>query len=68
MMRASLFFDRVLKRDSRMQDALVYKGMALYLSGRREEAMEIAPFRNEFVDRFKEAISRTPAVHGPGPG
>jgi len=62
------FFDRVLKRDSRMQDALVYKGMALYLSGRREEAMEIAPFRNEFVDRFKEAISRTPAVHGPGPG
>jgi len=51
-----------------MQDALVYKGMALYLSGRREEAMEIAPFRNEFVGRFKEAISRTAGVHGPGPG
>ncbi|MBP8644601.1 MAG: MBL fold metallo-hydrolase [Syntrophobacteraceae bacterium] len=61
-------FDRVLREDPKMHDALVYKGMALYLSGRREEAMEITPFRNEFVVRFKEEMARSRRAPGSGGG
>ncbi len=41
-----------------MQEALVYKGMALYLSGRPEEALEIEAFQKEFVGRFKDQLEQ----------
>jgi tetratricopeptide (TPR) repeat protein len=51
-------FDAALRISPGMKDALVYKGMALHLSGNHEEAMEIEPFRTEFVGRFKEELLR----------
>jgi len=35
---------------------LIYKGMALYLAGNYDAAMEIEHFRTEFVGRFKEEL------------
>jgi glyoxylase-like metal-dependent hydrolase (beta-lactamase superfamily II) len=57
-------FDEALKVAPGMKDALIYKGMALYLSGNYDAAMEIDPFRKEFVGRFKEELLRKkrPAV------
>ena len=49
-------FDEALRVKPGMKDALVYKGMALHLAGNHEEAMEIEPFRTEFVGRFKEEM------------
>lgn len=53
------FFDEALAIRADMQEALVYKGMTLYLSGRAEEALEIEPFRKEFMDRFKNQLEGT---------
>lgn len=50
------FFDEALRIRPGMKDALIYKGMALHLSGNHDEAMEIEPFRTEFVGRFKEEL------------
>jgi hydroxyacylglutathione hydrolase len=52
------YFDEALKVAPGMKDALIYKGMALYLSGNYDAAMEIDPFRKEFVGRFKEELLR----------
>lgn len=52
------FFDEALKVKPGIKDALMYKGMALYLAGNYDEAMEIEPFRTEFVGRFKEELLR----------
>ena len=49
-------FDEALRIKPGMRDALVYKGMALYLAGNYDEAMEIEPFRTEFMGRFKEEL------------
>lgn len=49
-------FDAALRLRPGMRDALVYKGMALHLSGNHEEAMDIEPFRTEFVGRFKQEL------------
>jgi glyoxylase-like metal-dependent hydrolase (beta-lactamase superfamily II) len=49
-------FDAALRIRPGMKDALVYKGMALHLAGKHDEAMEIEPFRTEFVGRFKEEL------------
>ncbi|MFB3812645.1 MAG: MBL fold metallo-hydrolase [Terriglobales bacterium] len=51
-------FDAALAIDPSSKDAQVYKGMALYLAGRRDEAMDIESFRNEFIGRFKEEIAK----------
>ncbi|MGE5139972.1 MAG: MBL fold metallo-hydrolase [Rudaea sp.] len=51
-------FDRALELRPGVKDALIYKGMALYLSGRMDEAMEIECFRGEFVERFKDELVR----------
>ncbi len=51
-------FDAALRARPGMKDALVYKGMALHLAGRYEEAMEIEPFRTEFLGRFTEQLAR----------
>ncbi|MEJ5364014.1 MAG: MBL fold metallo-hydrolase [Desulfosoma sp.] len=49
-------FDEVLRRHGDVKEAQIYKGMALYLSGRQDDAMDIEPFRSEFVGRFKEEL------------
>jgi glyoxylase-like metal-dependent hydrolase (beta-lactamase superfamily II) len=56
-------FDEALRAKPGMKDALVYKGMALYLAGNCEEAMDIEQFRTEFVGRFKEELlkKKTPS-------
>lgn len=53
------FFDKALGIKPDVQDAQVYKGMALYLAGKYDEAMDIDQFREEFVGRFKHELSRT---------
>ena len=54
------FFDEALKVTPGMKDALIYKGMALYLAGNYDAAMEIGPFRAEFMGRFKEELEKKP--------
>jgi glyoxylase-like metal-dependent hydrolase (beta-lactamase superfamily II) len=62
------FFDEALKIKPGMKDALMYKGMALYLAGKCDEAMEIEHFRTEFVGRFKEELlKRTRTSGSPSP-
>src|SRR3989304_4435841 len=50
------FFDEALKVTPGMKDAMIYKGMALYLAGNYDAAMEIDHFRTEFVGRLKEEL------------
>lgn len=52
------YFDHALEIDANVREALIYKGMALYLSGKPEEAMEIEAFRTEFVGRLKGELRR----------
>jgi len=52
------FFDDALKANPGMKDAQIYKGMALYLAGNYDEAMEIDHFRKEFVGKFREELRR----------
>jgi len=55
------FFDRVIDADAESQHgqtARMYKGMALYLMGRYDEALDIEDFREEFVERFKESVKQ----------
>ncbi len=49
-------FDRILKIQPDLKEAQIYKGMALYLSGRVDEALDIEAFQSEFAERFKEAV------------
>ena len=49
-------FDAALRIRPDLRDALVYKGMALHLSGNHEEAMDIEPFRTEFMGRFRTEL------------
>jgi hydroxyacylglutathione hydrolase len=52
-------FDQALQLDPNSRDARLYKGMALYLAGRYDEAMAIGDFEAEFMRRFKdEMVSR----------
>ena len=59
------YFDEALKRNPGMKDALIYKGMALYLSGNYDAAMDIELFRKEFVGRFQEQLRRKDKGAGP---
>ncbi len=61
------FFDEALKVKPGVKDALIYKGMALYLAGNYDEAMEIDPFRTEFMGRFREELeSKEKAANSSG--
>ncbi len=52
-------FDEALQLDPQSRDARLYKGMALYLAGKYDEAMAIGDFEAEFMRRFKdEMVSR----------
>ena len=59
------YFDEALRVAPGMKDALIYKGMALYLAGNYDAAMEIEPFRKEFVGRFKEELRKKDKGAGP---
>ncbi len=59
------FFDEALKVSPGMKDAMIYKGMALYLAGNYDEAMEIEHFRNEFMGTFKEELLRKKKSESP---
>lgn len=50
------FFDDVLEMAPGLKDALIYKGIALYLSGNAEKALEIEPFRIEFEGKLKDVL------------
>jgi glyoxylase-like metal-dependent hydrolase (beta-lactamase superfamily II) len=52
------YFDDALAIDPEIKEAQVFKGMALYFMGKYDEAMNIEPFRVEFMDRFKDQIDQ----------
>ena len=52
------YFDEALAIDPEIKEAQVFKGMALYLMGKYDEAMDIEPFRAEFMERFKDQIEQ----------
>ncbi len=61
-------FDEALKMKPNLRDALVYKGIALHLSGHSEEAMNIEAFRTEFVGRFgNELLRKSTPDRNPNP-
>jgi glyoxylase-like metal-dependent hydrolase (beta-lactamase superfamily II) len=49
-------FDQALATKPGAKDALIYKGMALYLAGNYDQAMEIEDFKTEFMGRFKQEL------------
>jgi glyoxylase-like metal-dependent hydrolase (beta-lactamase superfamily II) len=51
-------FDAVLKAKPDLREAQVYKGMALYLSGRVDEAMDLEAFREEFASKLKVEMDK----------
>jgi len=57
-------FDEALRARPGLRDALVYKGMALYLAGHYEAAMDIDQFRTEFVARFKDEVAKQTGSRG----
>ena len=52
------YFDQALSIDPEIKEAQVFKGMALYFMGKYDEAMDIEPFKTEFMDRFKNEIDK----------
>jgi tetratricopeptide (TPR) repeat protein len=52
------YFDRALTINPEFQEPQMYKGMALYLSGRVDEAMDIEIFQKEFAHRVKEEFAK----------
>jgi tetratricopeptide (TPR) repeat protein len=59
--QASLeYFDQALEINSQDPEALVNKGLALYLSGRHDEAMDIEIFQKEFAHRVKQEFISKP--------
>lgn len=59
------YFDEALQMTPGMKDALIYKGMALYLAGNYDAAMDIELFRKEFAGRFREELRRKDKGAGP---
>jgi glyoxylase-like metal-dependent hydrolase (beta-lactamase superfamily II) len=54
------YFDRALALNPEFQDPQMFKGMALYLSGRHDEAMDIEIFQKEFAQRIKQEFAKEP--------
>jgi glyoxylase-like metal-dependent hydrolase (beta-lactamase superfamily II) len=52
------YFDEALQVTPGRKDALIYKGMALYLAGNYDAAMDIELFKKEFVGRFREQLRK----------
>jgi len=53
------YFDKALELTPGFENALVYKGLALYLSGRVDEAFDIGEFERAFMGNFKEQLLKT---------
>lgn len=53
------YFDRGLKLQPGNKEILVNKGLALYLSGRQEEALDIEPFQEAFAEKIKAELQKT---------
>jgi hypothetical protein len=51
-------FEAVLAGNPDLKEAEVYKGMALYLTGRVDEAMDLEAFRAEFSSRIKAELEK----------
>lgn len=51
-------FDAVLQAKPDLKEAEVYKGMALYLTGRVDEAMDLEAFQAEFASRIKVEMEK----------
>ena len=49
-------FDGAHRLAPSLENALIYKGLALYLNGQVDEAMDIEPFKNAFVGQIKEEL------------
>lgn len=63
------YFDAALQVEPRLREAHMYKGLALYLSGRVDEAMDIEVFRQEFAERVKAGlVQRTGKSEDTAPG
>jgi hydroxyacylglutathione hydrolase len=56
--KALITFDEALTLQPGNKEILINKGLALYLSGRDVEAMEIAAFQEAFADKIKEELSK----------
>lgn len=56
------YFDRALTLNPEFQEPQMYKGMALYLSGRVDEAMDIEIFQKEFAHRIQQEFAKKPMV------
>jgi tetratricopeptide (TPR) repeat protein len=52
------YFDDALAIHPEIKEAQVFKGMALTFLGKHDEAMEIEPFKAEFMERFKTEIDK----------
>jgi glyoxylase-like metal-dependent hydrolase (beta-lactamase superfamily II) len=57
------YFDDALAINPDIKEAQVFKGMALYFMGKYDEAMEIEPFKTEFMERFKTEIDKQKQEH-----
>jgi tetratricopeptide (TPR) repeat protein len=57
-------FNEALEQQPDSPQAQIYKGMALYLAGRLEEAMELPVFRQEFASRLKSELEKLSAEKG----
>jgi lipoprotein NlpI len=54
------FFDQALAINPEFQEAQMYKGMALYFSGRHDEALDIEIFQKEFARRVQQEFEGKP--------
>jgi len=54
------YFDQALAINPQDPEALINKGMALYLSGRHDEALDIEVFQKEFAHRIKQELAGKP--------
>jgi cytochrome c-type biogenesis protein CcmH/NrfG len=52
-------FDQALKLKPDAKDALISKGLALYLSGKPEEALDIEEFRREYTENIKQFLTKS---------
>lgn len=72
--RSLVLLDAALARQPGLREAELYKGMALYLSGKGEQALEIKTFREAFTSKLEAelkgllAAAKGPAAKGKGDG
>jgi glyoxylase-like metal-dependent hydrolase (beta-lactamase superfamily II) len=59
------FFDQALALNPEFQEPQIYKGMALYLGGKVDEAMDIEIFQKEFAHRVKQQFANKPGAQAP---